>query len=230
MAQANDWPTYVINLAERTDRRREMQKQLDALNWRAEFFPAVRPPDKGSYPSIGARGCFASHMGVLRMAVARGHDHVIILEDDLNFAGGLQLHWRNMLSELGGLNWSMLYPGHTLGDLAAPLTALAPGTGVMCTHFLAFRGGAMAFALKKLEEIDRRPPGHPDGGPMHVDGAYSTIRKQNPSFATYAHSPSLGFQRPSRSDIAEPKWFDRMQALTPAIRILRRMRKSLPLR
>ena len=196
--QENEWPTYVINLTERSDRRREMQRQLDALGWRAEFFPAVRPAEKGPYPSIGARGCFASHMGVLRLALARGHGHLIILEDDLNFVSDIQQHWRNMLTQLEGRNWSMLYPGHTLGDLAAPLTALAPETGVMCTHFLAFRGSAIAFTLKKLEEISCRPPGHPDGGPMHVDGAYSTIRKQNPTFATYAHTPSLGFQRPSR--------------------------------
>lgn len=230
MAPASDWPTYVINLTERTDRRRVMQRQLDALGWRAEFFPAARPAEKGPYPSIGARGCYASHMGVLRLAVARGHSQVIVLEDDLNFIGDIQRHWQDMLARLAGQNWSMLYPGHTLGDLASPLTALAPGTGVMCTHFLAFRGPAIAFALKKLEEIDRRPPGHSDGGPMHVDGAYSTIRQQNPAFVTYAYTPSLGFQRPSRSDIAEPKWFDRFEALTPAMNLLRRLKKSLPSR
>ena len=38
---------------------------------------------------------------------------------------------------------------------------------------------------------------------MHVDGAYSTIRSQNPQLKTYAIAPVLGHQRPSRTDIRE---------------------------
>ena len=38
-------------------------------------------------------------------------------------------------------------------------------------------------------------------------------------------SPSLGFQRASRSDIAAPKLFDRIEWLRPAVRQLRRLKQ-----
>ena len=82
-------------------------------------------------------------------------------------------------------------------------------------------GGAIPKLIDGLETILSRPPGHPFGGPMHVDGAYSTIRMQNPDLKTYAHRPSLAFQRPSRTDIGELKWFDRIERLRPLMGILR---------
>ena len=64
--------------------------------------------------------------------------------------------------------------------------------------------------LRFLEELQQRPPGHPDGGPMHLDGAYSTFRAQNPDVVTLIASPNLGWQRSSRSDIYPNAWFDRV--------------------
>jgi glycosyl transferase, family 25 len=52
-----------------------------------------------------------------------------------------------------------------------------------------------------LRQVLDRPPGHPEGGPMHVDGAYTTFRRNHPEFMTLAAIPSLGHQRASRSDI-----------------------------
>ena len=59
-----------------------------------------------------------------------------------------------------------------------------------------------------MEELQQRPPGHPDGGPMHIDGAYSTFRVQNPDVVTLIASPNLGWQRSSRSDVT-PNWWAR---------------------
>jgi glycosyl transferase, family 25 len=59
---------------------------------------------------------------------------------------------------------------------------------------------------------------------MHVDGAYSTIRQQNPNLNTYIFSPSLGRQRPSRSDIADLKLYDRIKTARPLMRKLRELR------
>lgn len=65
---------YVINLERRTDRRREILAELDQIGWnealdRFAFFPAISPDNPGPFPNVGVRGCFLSHLGVLKRAV-----------------------------------------------------------------------------------------------------------------------------------------------------------------
>jgi len=84
----------------------------------------------------------------------------------------------------------------------------------MTAHFYAVNGRILDRLLRFLEELQHRPLGHPDGGPMHLDGAYSTFRAQNPDVVTLIASPNLGWQRSSRSDIS-PKWFDNVPGLSP---------------
>jgi hypothetical protein len=81
--------------------------------------------------------------------------------------------------------------------------------------------------IEGLETILARPQGHPLGGPMHVDGAYSTIRSQHPELATYAYAPVLGYQRSSRSDIARNHWWDRTPVVSTAANYARRLKSSL---
>jgi hypothetical protein len=81
--------------------------------------------------------------------------------------------------------------------------------------------------VQGLETILSRPKGHPLGGPMHVDGAYSTIRLHHPSLKTFAAFPALGYQRASRTDIADQKWFDRIRVLDPAVRIVRNVKNAV---
>ena len=83
---------YVINLSTRPDRRKEAEKELARIDWRAEFFSAERPIDALGFPSIGARGCFESHLSVLKLGLAQG-EHLAILEDDLNFSRSFAERW-----------------------------------------------------------------------------------------------------------------------------------------
>ena len=81
---------YVINLAERADRREEMSEQLARVGLSfddpsIELFEACRPQSAGDFPSIGARGCFLSHFGVIENAVSNGYDSILILEDDMDW-------------------------------------------------------------------------------------------------------------------------------------------------
>ena len=54
---------------------------------------------------------------------------------------------------------------------------------------------------------------------MHVDGAYSCFRAANPGCLTVA--VRLGYQRRSRSDIAQNAWFDRVPIIRMAVSIAR---------
>lgn len=212
--------SYVINLPERLDRRQGMMQELkrlgiSELTERISFFSAVRPPDKGDFPSIGARGCFLSHLEVLKEAKKQNLNNLLIMEDDLSFSSLLLKKQNTAVRELKSLNWDLVYLGHC-ADLPAP------GVGVFqaytqplrFTHFLAINKQTIPQLVDFLEELLKRPSGHPDGGPMHVDGAYSTFRQQNSSIVTLVANPSLGFQRASPSSIAGYKWFDTLPVVS----------------
>src|SRR5229473_3424970 len=106
----------VINLAERTDRRSEMEIELKRVNWSAQFFRAIRPKEKGQFPSVGSKGCFLSHLAVLKLARDHHLNRLIILEDDVTFAADFVRRWPKALTELESLDWSIFYPGHALGE------------------------------------------------------------------------------------------------------------------
>jgi glycosyl transferase family 25 len=67
-----------INLDKRTDRREQMERQLDAFGLSYERFPAI-------YHPFGIVGCSQSHQAVYRLAKERGYKNVWILEDDFEF-------------------------------------------------------------------------------------------------------------------------------------------------
>lgn len=220
-------PVIVINLAHRKDRRRATQRQLSRIGWNAAFFPAIRPPSADEFPSVGAHGCFLSHLSVLREAHNRGAERLVLLEDDVNFSPNFAGHWAAAALALEGVEWSIFYPGHTMPDLPPGLSRIPPSKAIQCAHFVVINGSAISTLIAGLERILSRPAGHPLGGPMHVDGAYSTIRIQNPSLTTYAYSPSLAYQRPSRTDIGDAKWFDRIRPLSPLIGLARTLKGSM---
>ena len=62
----------IINLPERKDRRRDMERQLQLAGISkervVEFFPGIRPDVLGDWPSLGVQGNFLSHYTVLRQA------------------------------------------------------------------------------------------------------------------------------------------------------------------
>lgn len=189
-----------------------MEAQLQRVGWDAEFIKAVRPDDAGGFPSIGARGCFESHLAVLHRGLG---SNIILMEDDLNFAPDFRQRWPMIAANLPD-DWSIFYPAHeTAGGL------LASSVGLVCTHMMAFRSAIVPRVIRELETIMSRPGGHPLGGPMHVDGAYSTIRAQNPEIKTYGISSPLGYQRSSRSDIAIPHWIDKYPTIAKVARTVK---------
>lgn len=212
---------FVINLKHRADRRVAMKRQLSKIGWGAEFFNAIRPREPAGFPSTGARGCFLSHLSILRNAHLRQMPRVVILEDDLNFNPGFPEKWKSAMSALSTREWSIFYAGHALDHLPFGLSRIEAARGVECTHFMAINGPALSTLIAGLETILSRPSGHRLGGPMHLDGAYSTLRAQNPALVTYANFPPLGYQRSSRSDVGNPKWFDRVRILSPIVAIAR---------
>lgn len=219
---------YVVNLPSRTDRRREMEAQLKQIGKSLEdpdvtLFPACRPDSQGPFPSIGARGCFLSHLGVLKDAETRG-GNILILEDDVALHDDFLRLAPNTLENLNANDWSIFYGGYErLTPSAEGLFQVSSDQGILTTHCVGFSANAVGPVRTYLERMLEREPGDPKGGPMHVDGAYSWFRADNPQYATYAANPPLAHQRSSRSDVANLKWFDR----TPGVREAASVARSL---
>lgn len=86
---------FIVNLARDTQKRQFMQAQLDKLNLKAEFFPAIYGKDlsdealnecvhdyQNAYLTHGEIGCALSHIQIYEQIVAQNLSHALILEDD----------------------------------------------------------------------------------------------------------------------------------------------------
>jgi hypothetical protein len=224
---------YVINLASRSDRRIEMQTQLERVGLSLDrapvsLFPALRPDSPGDFPSIGARGCFGSHLGALKAAAAEGCERILILEDDLDFSPAGLAAIETALRALQDQPWGMFYGGYRLDralPLDAPIQQVAPTDVIGTTHFVGLSAPWIGIAAEYLEAMLGRPAGDPRGGPMHVDGAYSWLRAAHPELRTWVATPQLGDQRPSRTDIHDLRWYDRWPVVRDLAQAARRLRR-----
>lgn len=229
---------YVINLRERADRRREVDIQLRRIGLsldhpRVTLFPATRFDEAGPFPSLGARGCFDSHLSVLQRHLDSGDDRAIVLEDDVDFIADIVQQLPRVISALKQeSDWQMLYSVRPMqpapgDDLAAGgvLCRVAPEQPVVMLHFLGISREFAECAVPMLEAIRAREPGDPAGGPMHVDGALNWVRKAHPDVKVVATLQPLAIQRSSRSDIADLKFYDRIPVLRELVGLLRGLRR-----
>ncbi len=229
---------YVINLVARMDRRAEVARQLARLGLGFDhpavtLFPASRFDDPGNFPAAGIRGCYMSHLRVMADALERGEERILLMEDDADFSRAFEQRFAAMAPALSAGEWGVFYgwqPEH-YADAEDPedtdLMEVAADTPVKLTHFMGFSQVAMATIVPYLEAMAARPMGDPAGGPMNVDGAYSWCRAAHPEIVTLCTRTPIAVQRPSRSDIYNAKWFDRIGLARPLVTALRRAKRAL---
>ena len=219
---------HVLNLLIRTDRKEEMRNQFRSIgvdDSLAHWFGAVKPTEAAGFPSPGYRGNFESHLAVLDIAVSRGLDRVVIMEDDLDFESHFHSAIAKVTSQMATVDWDMFYGGAMVRQtvpFSDSLRGIEPAEPVMLDHFVAFNGSAIRLARDYLQAQLGRPTGDPLGGPMAVDGSYSWLRREH-RLKTFIAEPQLGYQRSTRSDLS-PKWFDRVPGVGALAEALRRAR------
>ena len=219
----------IINLADRADRRREMTEQLDRIGGttpNVSFYEAHRPSERGEFESIGARGCFESHLAVLRSAHDDKVQSLLLLEDDFDFTRDGVARAELLLPQLRELPWDFFYGAHVLPtNDRTGFVEIPAEEPILTASFVAFSGRVIPEIVDFMEAMAKRPAGSPDYGPMHVDGAYTTFRHLNPQFATFAVFPPFGRQRSSRSDITPSGMIlDRWSGTRKLAQMLRRAR------
>lgn len=230
----------VINLPERRDRLRDVRPVLSRLGLELDgeqvaVYPADRPSEAAGFPSVGARGCFLSHLAVLREARQRCAESVLVLEDDLDSTTAQAEAAVRLARELAGRDWAFAFFGHFLPSPATPpggedtemwSTLVGP---LQTAHFYAVHGDTLPSLIAYLEQCLERPPGDPVGGPMEYDGALTMFRQWNPDAVTLIAQPSVGGQRSSASSIHARK-MDTLPGARHLAAGLRRIRRTVAAR
>jgi glycosyl transferase family 25 len=219
---------YIVNLLERTDRAKHMAHQISKLglafdSTQVELFPAVKPQNSDPFPSVGAKGCFLSHLQILRKAHKEGLSNILILEDDADFLPDLLIYEEKIVNQLIVKTWDIAQLGYyhpTNETLPTSLTDPSPTdrgslvkyTGpTRCSHCVAVSEQGLSSLVKFFEAMLDRPKGHPQGGPMHVDGAYNIFVKSGS--IRLLSTPAVVVQTSSRSDIT-PSRYDQVPILS----------------
>jgi glycosyl transferase family 25 len=221
---------YVINLTDRADRRRQAEREfrrigLDIPSERLKFFTAVRPTDRGNFQNIGTRGCFNSHRSVLELADRHHLRNVLVFEDDFSLRHVDSSFEERLVAQLDRDDWDVVFFGYLKPNdeaLAGPM--LRWQDDVLGSHFYGVNGKFVRTVLQYMNDCEKRPRDHPDGGPMPADGIYNHIRYIKPDINLFLSVPSLAHQRSSRTDIADTHPLDKIVWLRPFIYILRTLK------
>ena len=89
----------IINISSRKDRRLETVEEFTRNGFHIDdekigFFEAVTPSEGNGFPSVGVRGCFLSHLGVLEEAMRLNLKNILIMEDDIQFSRHISQYGR----------------------------------------------------------------------------------------------------------------------------------------
>jgi hypothetical protein len=227
---------YVINLRSRADRRIEMNEQLQRIGLSFDspnvlLFEATKPTDPAGFPTVGARGCFMSHLAVLRDARDKGLPSVVILEDDLNFCDDFVERFSAIASSLGRVDWGLFFGIYVvdkpLVQSDSPCVKAGSLLPIGTSAFVALNARCIHAMVDYLDAMLSRPPGDPQGGPMHIDGAYCWFRQSHPEISTWLAWNQLGFQRSSKTDVHALRWYDRATWSAWMVALLRRWRNRI---
>lgn len=210
----------VINLAERLDRRRSVEREFHRVGWTDyQFFPACRFDDAAGFDSPSWRGCFNSHLECLRLAHKQNLEDVLVFEDDVALSSSIPRLTPLIIETIRNLDWDFLYFGHELTGSIARATRTTDSVaferydgGLQTAHFYAVSRRIIPRLIAHFERNAKTIPAAEGYGPMSPDAAYGTFRSRNKDVITYIVNPKLGWQRSSRSDLS-PNQLDNIKAL-----------------
>ena len=129
-------------------------------------------------------------------------------------------------------DWWLFYGGYRSERALPPadtfgVSLVPPSQSLQTSHFVAFQSTAVGEVVSLMQAFLARPAGHPDGGPMHVDGAYNWFRRRCPEAITAAAYPALATQRSSRTDVHDPGWYDKLPLVRETVAGLRRIKNAI---
>lgn len=213
----------IVSLPHRTDRRADMRRELTKLGLagdpRVEFFDALRPDNAGFFRNCGQHGCYLSHLAIIKEA-AEARESVLVLQDDCEFIPGKRPAKCDIL-------WGGWLEASDPGDL--PNSDII---GAQCIGFSAKAAENASVYLSALldPEFPPDPRASKDAtfNPAKrpgIDGACVWFIRAHPELKTVF--ARLSTQRASRSDIADPRFFDRVPIVREAATAARSIKRLL---
>ena len=97
---------FYINLDHRTDRRQEIEGEIERMGLSGERFSAISH-------SSGIIGCGYSHLAVLKEARARGYEAVLIFEDDFQFLVDKDTFW-SIMDSIKDIKYDVIMLGYNI--------------------------------------------------------------------------------------------------------------------
>lgn len=185
---------YCINLARRTDRWEESQKEFEKVGLiGVEKYEAI---DGSTYDwsniksglLVGELGLIETHINIIKEAVENKYESILIFEDDIYFHENfIQIHeYMDALPK----NWDMLYLGgnHSYGYPPEHVNdKVIKLNKTYTTHAIAIKSSLFKSILDNAEKRN-----------IQIDVLYSNYHKTN---NVYCFSPNLALQRSDFSDI-----------------------------
>jgi len=190
----NDFFTkiYCLNLDHRPDRWQQCQQQFQHHGLTVERVSAINGHKLNlNIPGVksGAMGCSLSHQLAVRLAKQNSYDSVMVLEDDVEFADGLQRQFAEYVQQIPQ-DWHIIYLGGNHQVKPEPVsTNVSRIRFSYAAHAVAFRRPVYDLLLDLSSNLQ-----------MPVDVAYA--HAQNHCNA-YVFTPHLAWQRESFSDIEQ---------------------------
>lgn len=221
----------IIHLPERRDRYRALAQELrriglDIQDGKVQIPHAPMPNDANGFPSKGVYGNFLSHLEILRSALRDGLQTVWVLEDDAIFSKRLERQQKEVVRGLEEWPWGVCFLGHSLKrELRTCARGLVvPPADFIWAHCYAVHARALSRLVQYLERAVVLPQGHPEGGKLYIDGAFTHFRRLNPDVLTLVSNPALSVQRGSPSSLNRQKWYDSLSWSQPLVSIARQLR------
>jgi len=149
---------HYINMSRRTDRKEIMDKTTQKLGWEGFLhrFEAFEVPITSSYEErTGASG--RSHQTIIKNAMEKGHENVLIFEDDFYFKeGGVEIIEKALDQLQNFPDWDVFYLGGNLLDGQIHLVDdnLFRFHGMYCIHAYAVNKRAFEKCMEFKPGVD----------------------------------------------------------------------------
>jgi GR25 family glycosyltransferase involved in LPS biosynthesis len=180
-----------INLNERSDRLNDMKKLAKSLDMPIQFYSTNRHPDGG------IRGCYESHLSIMKESLKKGLENVLILEDDAELGKFTWQRLREVTNFMKRESWDIIYLG-CFPDIWGNWHKHIFGN-IYKVH--ATQSHAYVASKKFMQRMVSRPF---DGTPL--DEVYANNAE------TYAILPSMINQSKSKSDVSSIPWISTFPA------------------
>ena len=201
---------YCLNLDFRTDRYEECLLEFNKIGITVERFSAIdgkTVSNPNPRVSVGLYGLYLTHINMLKDAIEKKYNNILLLEDDVKFIDNFNEHFNEKIKYLPE-DWDLFYLGGNhifyqgMFTLITGDKSIAPNidnyrslnhelcktTWTQCAHAVGING-------KYFNELLNQIIAHPS---VPIDILYSMLQKNN---NTYTFLPSIVIQRESFSNI-----------------------------